>query len=598
MKSVIIISIAVVFLFVPQNVFAVDFVDSSGYTPSWAIGTGYHTVLVKCTQVAGDLSSDSYWCLEWMAYVLDQGIENFPESTSEVSSNAKVNPDDLVKGELYFGSLKKYLPPDSSYEKSWVVGAPFAITEKHVTQYATAGVHDQVAQGIFVSDIYDNNGVLTAIVILEFENKIKANELFDIKSAENQNKINSQNTMEDIYAGKNIYFENCYGYLKNYDLPDESALVNCILDKYVVSISSNQLGGYVTDSSFDYVLPDEVVNDISRKIGKNINDTFQTVIDSQMGGITISDEKSCIALIEGATIGDAGGCIAKFLNIDSGEILTISKGVDLYNSKGIFKNSGTINVLGAITNWGSFTNFETINVSGQIVIHGTLINKGAIMIENDASIVVSDDGTLDNFGSIINNDDLINFGIINNHCDGVILGEPIGNDFGFGDEPIKQIPCGTIPEKVEPKITPTITPEVKTTTEPEIISNPESSGGGCLIATATFGSELAPQVQQLREIRDNSLLQTESGSAFIESFNQFYYSFSPEIADLERENPVFKEAVKITITPMLSSLSILNYVDMDSEIEVLGYGISLILLNVGMYFVLPAIVIHRIRKFA
>ncbi len=95
------------------------------------------------------------------------------------------------------------------------------------------------------------------------------------------------------------------------------------------------------------------------------------------------------------------------------------------------------------------------------------------------------------------------------------------------------------------------------------------SGGGCLIATATYGTELAPQVQQLRELRDNSLLQTELGTTFIESFNQFYYSFSPIIADYERENPVFKEMVKIVITPMISSLSILNYVDMDSEVEVL-----------------------------
>jgi len=120
--------------------------------------------------------------------------------------------------------------------------------------------------------------------------------------------------------------------------------------------------------------------------------------------------------------------------------------------------------------------------------------------------------------------------------------------------------------------------------------------GGCLIATATYGSELAPQVQQLRELRDNSLLQTESGSAFMESFNDFYYSFSPIIADYERENPVFKEMVKIVITPMISSLSILNYVDMDSESEVLGYGISLILLNVGMYVGIPAIVIVGIKK--
>jgi len=124
----------------------------------------------------------------------------------------------------------------------------------------------------------------------------------------------------------------------------------------------------------------------------------------------------------------------------------------------------------------------------------------------------------------------------------------------------------------------------------------KTSGGGCLIATATFDSELAPQVQQLREIRDNSLLQTESGSAFMESFNSFYYSFSPSIADLERENPVFKEIVKVSITPLLTSLSLLNYVDMDSEYEVLGYGISLIILNVGMYFVAPAIIIHRIKK--
>ena len=134
--------------------------------------------------------------------------------------------------------------------------------------------------------------------------------------------------------------------------------------------------------------------------------------------------------------------------------------------------------------------------------------------------------------------------------------------------------------------------------EPPLHGDPEpsSKGGGCLIATATYGSELAPQVQQLRELRDNQLLNTKSGTSFMESFNDFYYSFSPIIADYERENPVFKEMVKIAITPMISSLSILNYVDMNSEVDVLGYGISLILLNIGMYVGIPAIAIMRIRK--
>ena len=54
--------------------------------------------------------------------------------------------------------------------------------------------------------------------------------------------------------------------------------------------------------------------------------------------------------------------------------------------------------------------------------------------------------------------------------------------------------------------------------------------------------------------------------------------------------------IKLTITPMLTSLSILNYANIDSEQEMLGYGISIILMNIGMYFIAPAMLIHRFRK--
>jgi hypothetical protein len=128
------------------------------------------------------------------------------------------------------------------------------------------------------------------------------------------------------------------------------------------------------------------------------------------------------------------------------------------------------------------------------------------------------------------------------------------------------------------------------------IKEVEGDGGGCLIATAAFGSELSPQVQFLREIRDNTVLQTESGTSFMAGFNQFYYSFSPTIADYERENPTFKEAVKLTLTPLLTSLTLLHYADIDSESEMLGYGIGVMLLNIGMYFVAPAVLIMTIKK--
>ena len=128
----------------------------------------------------------------------------------------------------------------------------------------------------------------------------------------------------------------------------------------------------------------------------------------------------------------------------------------------------------------------------------------------------------------------------------------------------------------------------------ETTSVKTGNGGGCLIATATYGSEMSQQVQQLRELRDNQLLQTESGTAFMGMFNDIYYSFSPTIANMEREHPMFKEAVKLTITPMISTLSLME--NADSESEVLGVGISVIALNLGMYIAVPAIVVIGIRK--
>ena len=121
-----------------------------------------------------------------------------------------------------------------------------------------------------------------------------------------------------------------------------------------------------------------------------------------------------------------------------------------------------------------------------------------------------------------------------------------------------------------------------------------TSEGGCLIATATYGSEMSQQVQQLRELRDNQLLQTISGTQFMAMFNHVYYSFSPTIADYERENPLFKEAVKLAIIPMISSLSLME--SANSESEILSIGISVIVLNLGMYLGVPTIVIVGIRK--
>ena len=128
-------------------------------------------------------------------------------------------------------------------------------------------------------------------------------------------------------------------------------------------------------------------------------------------------------------------------------------------------------------------------------------------------------------------------------------------------------------------------------------TDPPKEKVGCLIATATYGTELAPQVQLLREIRDNTLFSTTSGTSFMVGFNTLYYSFAPTISDWERENVIFKESVKLFITPMLSTLSIMSLADEGSEAEVLGFGISVIALNLGMYIATPALIGFKVHQY-
>lgn len=127
-----------------------------------------------------------------------------------------------------------------------------------------------------------------------------------------------------------------------------------------------------------------------------------------------------------------------------------------------------------------------------------------------------------------------------------------------------------------------------------IEQNPTDQGGGCLIATATYGTELAPQIQTLREVRDEKIMNTSIGTSFMETFNQWYYLFSPQIADYQRENQTFNEMVKITITPFLASLEIMSLAD--SEFEIIMYGSMIILINASMYIVAPILLVRNFSK--
>lgn len=125
---------------------------------------------------------------------------------------------------------------------------------------------------------------------------------------------------------------------------------------------------------------------------------------------------------------------------------------------------------------------------------------------------------------------------------------------------------------------------------------------GCLIATAAFGSEFAPQVQQLREFRDEIAMETFAGSSFMAAFNSWYYSFSPSVAEYERHSPPAREAVRVLIQPLLLILSasaslhgLLTSSGLNAEAAVVGTGMTASSL-VGLLYLFPAAVAVGIKK--
>ncbi|HUG97334.1 MAG TPA: CFI-box-CTERM domain-containing protein [Nitrososphaera sp.] len=118
--------------------------------------------------------------------------------------------------------------------------------------------------------------------------------------------------------------------------------------------------------------------------------------------------------------------------------------------------------------------------------------------------------------------------------------------------------------------------------------NGNQNQSGCLIATAAFGSELVPQVQQLRMFRDGIALKTSAGSSFMNVFNGWYYSFSPSVADYERQTPWLQSTVRTMIYPLLGilalSTSVYDSLGFNSELGIVAAGTTASSLVGLLYF--------------
>ncbi|MEE8187036.1 MAG: CFI-box-CTERM domain-containing protein, partial [Nitrososphaerales archaeon] len=120
----------------------------------------------------------------------------------------------------------------------------------------------------------------------------------------------------------------------------------------------------------------------------------------------------------------------------------------------------------------------------------------------------------------------------------------------------------------------------------------------CIIATAAYGSEMAPEVQFLRGFRDHTVLSTFAGSSFMDAFNSFYYSWSPGVADSIRDVEEAKAFTRGMIVPLLGVLSVsfyaYNLFSFSPEFGVILAGFLASSMLGAIYMTLPTIALLRL----
>jgi len=124
----------------------------------------------------------------------------------------------------------------------------------------------------------------------------------------------------------------------------------------------------------------------------------------------------------------------------------------------------------------------------------------------------------------------------------------------------------------------------------------------CLIATATYGSDLSPEVQVLRNFRDNSLEKSKIGLAFLVVLNAWYYSFSPGVAGYLRDQMIARTLMKDILYPLIAFLylasKLYGQLSVYPELATIVSGLLVSMLAGTFYIGLPlGLLTRRVRRF-
>jgi len=149
----------------------------------------------------------------------------------------------------------------------------------------------------------------------------------------------------------------------------------------------------------------------------------------------------------------------------------------------------------------------------------------------------------------------------------------------------------------------TTTPATTPVTAPATTPAPPPTGTRCIIASAAYGSEMAPDVVYMRYVRDNMIGSSTTGRTLVAAFNAFYYSWSPAVATIISESELLRAAFRVILLPVIGIVHITGLVFMamtnmagSSDLASTAAFLVAATMTIAVYVALPVLVALELER--
>ncbi len=121
----------------------------------------------------------------------------------------------------------------------------------------------------------------------------------------------------------------------------------------------------------------------------------------------------------------------------------------------------------------------------------------------------------------------------------------------------------------------------------------------CIIATAAYGSEMAPEVIYMRYVRDRVVGSTPTGKILRDDFNNWYYVWSPPIAQYISDKPLLRAVFRVLLVPIDISVRVADLafhaVGGENFGSILGFAVAAIIAVLSYVMIPTALLVFAIR---